>query len=155
MTSGELRVGASSVSRRLELLKARIMPMTREGQHEGGERGSKLAERTKAVALLAVRCAQGLPRTDVGRVLGRQLLRAGTSVGANYRAACRAKSRRDMIAKLKIVEEEADEVLYWLELLRDAEVAGSRRVRSDLQAETHHVLRMTVASIKTLRQRPD
>ena len=126
---------------------------------KGCSRGSleqepRLIVQTKRVALLSIRYAQRLPKTDTGQVLGRQLLRAGTSVGANYRAACRAKSRRDMIAKLKIVEEETDEVLYWLELLKEIGV-GFEAERRALEKEAETVLRKTVASIRTLRGKPD
>ena len=73
-------------------------------------------DRTKRVALRVVKLVEALPSTRVADILGKQLLRAGTSVGANYRAACRGKSTADVIAELGIVEEEADESIYWLEL---------------------------------------
>jgi four helix bundle protein len=79
-----------------------------------------LQTRTKQFALHVIDFCESLPRDDVGRVLGKQLLRAGCSVGANYRAACRAKSKTDFIAKFGTVLEEADEAAYWLELIRDA-----------------------------------
>ena len=86
------------------------------------------------------------------RTLGRQLLRAGTSVGANYRAACRGKSAADLVAKVSIVEEEADESIYWNELLVDAGVVAPNRVGAT-KKEANELLAMTVASIKTLRSR--
>ncbi len=73
--------------------------------------------RTKQVALRVIRLVESLPMTKTADVIGKQLLRSATSVGANYRASCRAKSTADLIAKLSIVEEETDETLYWLELL--------------------------------------
>ena len=73
--------------------------------------------RTKQFALGVVKFVESLPRARVADVLGRQLLRSGTSVGANYRAACRGRSTSDVVAKLGIVEEEADESVYWMELL--------------------------------------
>src|SRR3989442_1888549 len=80
-----------------------------------------LRERTKAFALDIVRLVQGLPRDRAADVIGRQLLRAGTSVAAtNYRSARRARSRREFLAKLGIVEEEADESAFWLDLLTEA-----------------------------------
>jgi four helix bundle protein len=82
--------------------------------------------------------------------MARQIIRSATSVGANYRAACRAKSTADMIAKLAIVEEEADETMYWLELL----VAQNSVNKSEVQAlleETETILKMVVASIRTLK----
>ncbi len=79
-------------------------------------------------------------------------MRSATSVGANYRAACRARSTADMIAKLKIVEEEADETLYWLELLIEADLMPVSRL-TPLMQEVNEIIAMTVASIKTLRRR--
>ena len=109
-------------------------------------------DRTKQLGLRIIRLEQALPRNDVAGILGKQLLRSGTSVGANYRAACRGRSPADMIAKLKIVEEEADESCYWMELLIEAKIVPSKRLQP-LQLETNEILAMTVASIKTLRSR--
>ncbi len=77
----------------------------------------ELKTRTKAFAVRVIRLVDALPRSLAAQVVGRQLLRSATSVGANYRAACRAQSRAEFAAKLSIVVEEADETLYWLELL--------------------------------------
>ena len=82
----------------------------------------------------------------------RQLLRCATSVGANYRAACRGKSTADVLAKLAIVEEEADETAYWLELLVESGIVEEKRI-SQLLKETNEITAMVVASIKTLRAR--
>jgi four helix bundle protein len=109
-----------------------------------------LQGRTKALALRIIRLVEALPPSETGRVIGRQVLRSGTSVGANYRAAARAKSRSDMLNKLKIVEEEADETLYWLELLAEAQLMSEARLEP-LMRETDEILAMTVASIRTLR----
>jgi four helix bundle protein len=108
--------------------------------------------RTKKFALRVIRLTEALPNTRTADVIGKQLVRSGTSVGANYRAACRAQSVGDMIAKLKNVEEEADESLYWMELLVEAGMVQSAKM-ADLQKENEELLAMTVASIKTLRQR--
>jgi four helix bundle protein len=113
---------------------------------------NQLKPRTKALALRIIRVVESLPQNTTGQVIGRQLLRCGTSVGANYRAAERAKSTADMINKLKIVEEEADETLYWLELLVESQLLPAARL-ADLMAEVDEIVAMTVASIKTLRQR--
>jgi four helix bundle protein len=107
---------------------------------------------TKKLGLDVIRLVEALPRTRSADILGRQLLRAATSVGANYRAACRGKSSLDVIAKLAIVEEEADETLYWLELLQETNIAPSSAVR-DLWASADSIVAMTVASIKTMRRR--
>ncbi len=106
--------------------------------------------RTKSLSLRVIRLIEALPNSRTADMIGRQLLRSGTSIGANYRAACRAKSPRDMLIKLKIVEEEADESLYWRELLVEAELMPSSRLDSLMQ-ETREILAMTVASVKTLR----
>lgn len=107
-------------------------------------------ERTKQLALRVIHLVESLPVNKTADVIGRQILRSATSVGANYRAACRAKSTADMIAKLGIVEEEADETLYWLELLVEAKLIPEARL-SSLMQETDEVIAMIVSSIKTLR----
>ena len=94
---------------------------------------------------------EALPRTRTAEVIGRQLLRSGTSIRANYRAACRGISRADVIAKLGDVEEEPDESLYWMELLLDADIVRGRRVH-DLMKQINEILATTVASIRTLRR---
>jgi four helix bundle protein len=111
-----------------------------------------LKKRTKAFALRIIRLAESLPKSRTTDVIGRQLLRCGTSVGANYRAACRARSRADFIAKTKIVEEECDEALYWIELLVEGGLVEAARVE-DLMTEGNAILSMVVASIKTARSR--
>jgi four helix bundle protein len=110
-------------------------------------------KRTKLFALSIIQFAATLPRHYTADVLGRQLVRCATSVGANYRAACRARSAADFIAKMKIVEEEADEALYWLELLLEARFSTSEAV-TPLMKEAEEILCMTVASIKTKRSQP-
>ncbi|GAB4437400.1 MAG: four helix bundle protein [Anaerolineae bacterium] len=107
-------------------------------------------QRTKRLGLRVIKLVEALPKTQSSRVIGDQILRAATSVGANYRAACRAKSNADIINKLKIVEEEADETLYWLEVLVEAELLPSQRL-ADLMREPDEIIAMTVASLKTLR----
>ena len=108
--------------------------------------------RTKAVALRVIKLVDALPNSRAADVIGRQLLRSATSIGANYRSACRSRSTPDMISKLSIVEEESDETLYWLELLADSKKVAARRI-SALQYEIDEIVSMTVASIKTLRRR--
>src|SRR4051812_35124587 len=111
---------------------------------------AEFKRRTKSLAMRTIRLVSALPRSPVADVIGRQLLRAGTSVGANYRAACRARSQRDMISKLGIVEEEADESVYWLELLSDSKIVTPKRLQ-DLIREFNEILAMVVASLRTLR----
>ena len=108
---------------------------------------------TKAFALAIVRFVDELPHRRVGWVIGDQLMRSGTSVGANYRAACRARSRRDFIAKMGIVEEEADESEYWLELTVDAGLVDPERV-AQLRDDARHIVAMTVLSIRRARGTP-
>ena len=109
-------------------------------------------DRTKKLALQIIELVEELPNRRTADVIGRQLLRSGTSVGANYRSACRGKSTADVLAKLAIVEEEADESVYWMELLVEAHIVPETRV-SALMIETNEILAMTVASIKTLRKK--
>jgi four helix bundle protein len=107
--------------------------------------------RTKQLALRVIKLVEALPNTKTGDVIGKQLLRSATSIGANYRAACRANSKADMLAKLATVEEESDETLYWLELLIESSLIPETRL-SHLIRETDEILAMTVSSMKTLRK---
>lgn len=111
-------------------------------------------KRTKLFALSVLQFVGTLPRSYAIDVMGRQLVRCATSVGANYRAACRAKSAADFIAKMKIVEEEADEAVYWLELLSEGGFANANQVQP-LLYEANEIVAMTVASIKTKRVQLD
>ena len=107
-------------------------------------------DRTKRLALRVIRLAEALPQGRSADVIGKQIVRSATSVGANYRAACRGRSDGTMIAKLDIVLEEADETLFWLELLAESGVFPETRL-SDLMIETDEIVAMTVATLKTLR----
>ena len=104
----------------------------------------------RSLAVGIVKLSQELPRNHTGWTLGNQILRSGTSVGANYRAACRARSRREFIAKLGIVEEEADETLFWLDVLKESGLTSEERV-APLRREANQLLAITVASIRTAR----
>jgi four helix bundle protein len=103
--------------------------------------------RTKRLALRVIELVDELPKSRTADVLVRQLVRSG-----NYRSACRGKSTADVLAKLAIVEEEADETIYWRELLIEAKIVPQSRGAGLLQ-ETDEILAMIVASIKTLRGR--
>jgi len=109
-----------------------------------------LKNRTKQFALRVIRLCETLPRNRTADVLGGQLMRCGTAVGANYRAACRAKSPADFISKMGTVEEECDESIYWMELLVYAGVIQEPCVK-DLMDEAEQLLAITVTSIKTAR----
>jgi four helix bundle protein len=89
--------------------------------------------RTKAFGLRILKLVDHLPRTTAGRAIGNQLVRSGTSVGANYRAACRSRSRAEFAAKLGVVAEEADETVYWLELIREGKLVSENRLADLLQ----------------------
>lgn len=99
-----------------------------------------------------IRLFESLPETRTSQVLGRQLLRSGTSVGANYRAACRARSTADFLSKLGIVEEEADECIYWLGLLVESRQIKQNLVEN-LVNEANQILAIIVSSIKTARKK--
>jgi four helix bundle protein len=109
-------------------------------------------KRTRNVALRVIKLVNALPNSRAADVIGRQLLRSATSIGANYRAACRSRSAADMVSRLSITEEEADEALYWLELLAQSNTSASPRLEP-LRKEVGEVVAMTVTSIKTLRSR--
>ena len=113
---------------------------------------TQFKQRTKELGLRVIELVEALPKTKTAEVIGRQLLRCATSVGANYRAACRGKSTADVLAKLAIVEEEADETIYWLELLVESGTVEENRI-AELLKETNEITAMVVASIKTLRAR--
>ena len=95
-----------------------------------GMRNSRidLKDRTKSFALRILKLVDALPKTTAGRALASQIVRSGTSVAANYRAACRAKSPADFIAKMAIVEEETDETLFWLELLEESQLMPAAKL---------------------------
>ena len=111
-----------------------------------------LKDRTKAFALRIIRLTESLPKGRTSDVVGRQLLRSGTSVAANYRSACRAKSSADFISKMGIVEEEADEALFGMELLVEAKLVDDARLK-DLMSEANELLSIAVSSIKTARKK--
>jgi four helix bundle protein len=111
----------------------------------------ELKQRTFEFGVRVVHAVDALPKSETARILGRQLLRAGTSVGANYRAAARARSRADFVAKLGIVEEECDESSYWIEMIIALKVLKRSRLTS-LLTEANELLAIAVASIKTARR---
>lgn len=108
-----------------------------------------LKERTRRFAVRIVRLCRSLPRTMEGKIIGSQLLRCGTSVGANYRAVCRARSRAEFASKLGIVIEEADEAVFWLELLSDTGIFSKEQLH-ELVAEANELVAIFVASRQTI-----
>ncbi len=114
--------------------------------------GEDFKRRTRAYALRVIRLVESLPEDRTSRILGDQLLRAGTSMGANCRSSIRAKSRADFISKMGTVEEEGDESLHWMELLIEAGKVPAARIAALMQ-EGDEIVAMVDASIKTARRR--
>jgi four helix bundle protein len=112
----------------------------------------QLRERTKAFALRIVKLFRSLPRAIEAQVIGKQLLRSGTSVAANYRAACRARSRAEFVAKLGVVVEEVDECVLWIEMLIDAEILKKARL-DQLLNEARQLTAIFTASRETAKQK--
>src|SRR5437763_16911603 len=109
---------------------------------------SEMKQRTKQFALRVLKLADALPKTRSGNVIAAQIVRSGTSVAANYRALCRAKSRADFVNKTSFVEEEADESCFWLELLIERGLVAARRVQPLLN-EANELTAIFVSSRKT------
>jgi len=110
----------------------------------------EMKRRTKAYANRVVKLCAALPGNWVAQTLGKQLLRSGTSVGANYRAVCRAKSNPGFVNQLRSVEEECDESLFWMELLVDNNLVKAGRLNA-LMNEADEILAIVVSSTKTAR----
>ena len=104
--------------------------------------------RTKQLGLAVIRMTEKFPETRLAWVVKDQILRSALSVGANYRAVCRAKSNKDFINKMRIVEEEADETAYWLEIIEESDLLKSDDLR-ELKREVNELVAMVVASIRT------
>jgi four helix bundle protein len=111
----------------------------------------KMKQRTKQFAKQIIKLCRQLPNNREGRLIGDQLFRSGTSVAANYRSACRARSKADFISKLSIVEEEADESLFWLEIIKEMEIFYATFMDS-LMKENNEIIAILVSSIKTSRK---
>ena len=110
-----------------------------------------LIKRTKQFGLRIIRLVETLFRTPTARVIGNQLLRSGTSVGANYRAACRGRSKAEFAAKIGIVIEEADESLYWMEMLTEAKIVPEQKL-SELMQEAGEIIAIMTTTMKTARK---
>jgi four helix bundle protein len=120
-----------------------------DGSKSGPE---ELRDRTKRFAIRIVRLFRSLSKTEEARVLGKQVLRSGTSVAANYRAVCRARSKAEFISQIAIVLEETDETEFWLELLIETGIVESNKLQS-LLAETGELVRIFSASRQTAKTR--
>ena len=112
------------------------------------DKATELKRRTKSFAIRIVNLFRSLHRSPDAQTLGKQLLRSGTSVGANYRAVCRARSQAEFIAKMGVVVEEADETVFWLELLGETGVVRQERAQ-DLLKEANELVRIFGASLRT------
>ena len=112
----------------------------------------ELRNRLKVFAVRIVKLVDKLPNTSAGRAIGNQIVRSGTSPAANYRAACLGKSDKDFLNKLKMVEEELDETLYWIELLGDTSLV-KQELLSDLYRENEELLKIIISSITTMKSR--
>jgi len=113
-------------------------------------KSSDLKRRTFDFGVRCVRLAEALPKSRTADALGLQLLRCGTSVGANYRAACRARTRAEFLAKLGIVEEECDESVFWMDLITELDLIQPKLL-SSLRQEADEILSIIISSIKTAR----
>jgi four helix bundle protein len=111
----------------------------------------ELKDRTKRFAVRIVKLFRSLPRTDEARIIGKQILRSGTSVAANYRAVCRARSRAEFVAKIGVVVEETDETVFWLELLVETNIVPQSKMNS-LLIETNELLAIFTASQRTAKK---
>ena len=110
----------------------------------------ELKTRTKQLGLRIIKLIEALPPSKAANVIGNQLLRSGTSIGANYRAACRARSKPDFVSNASIAIEEADESLYWMELLAEAQIIPKDRLAA-LMKEVDEIVAILTASVKTAR----
>lgn len=117
----------------------------------GGEKSFDLRPRTREFAIRIVRLFKALPRTAEAQVIGKQLLRSGTSIGANYRASQRSRSRAEFVSKMGIVIEEADETLFWLDLLGATEILEPSRLK-EISKEAEELLSIFVTSQRTARE---
>jgi len=109
---------------------------------------AELKARTKEFALRVIRLVDALPNTVKGRAIANQIMRSATSIAANYRAACRARSRAEFIAKIGVVEEEADETAFWLELIIDSNIRGKTQIEPLLK-EAGELVAIMAASRKS------
>lgn len=94
---------------------------------------------------------EALPKNKSADIIGKQIIRSATSVASNYRAACRGRSKAEFIAKLGIVEEEADESLFWLEMIEESKLLQAKQIKA-LKAEANEIISIIVTSIKTARK---
>ena len=114
-------------------------------------RAKQLQDRTKKFAVRIIKAFARLPKDEAIRIVGRQFLRSGTSLAANYRAACRARSSADFISKISVVTEEADETLFWFELLVESQLIAARTLQP-VMSECEELLKIFGASLATAKR---
>lgn len=113
----------------------------------------ELQNRTKHIAIRVIKLTKSFPLSQEGKVISNQIIRSGTSVAANYRAACRAKSPKDFISKMGIVEEECDETVFWLEIIEELQMTLEIEELKTIKRKAAEILSITVASIKTVKNK--
>jgi four helix bundle protein len=154
----DLQIADCGLERQQEKLRIADWDWNEDRRLEGSvgkERGISpevMKSRTKQFAMKIIQLCQSLPRNREGRLIGDQIFRGETSVASNYRAACRARSRAEFIAKMGIVEEEADETLFWLELIDDIQLLD-KTLTAPLIKEGNELLSIVVSSINTARKK--
>ena len=114
-------------------------------------KGENIKDRTMTFAIRVLNMVSAIPKDYSSQILSHQIVRSATSAGANYRAACRSKSRRDFVNKLKTVEEELDETIYWLEIIDESKIFPKERI-SPLISESDELLSIIVKSIQTAKE---
>ena len=113
----------------------------------------ELQNRTKHMAIKVIKLTKSFPLSQEGKVISNQIIRSGTSVAANYRAACIAKSPKDFISKMGIVEEECDETVFWLEIIEELQMTLEIEELKTIKRKAAEILSITVASIKTVKNK--
>ena len=113
----------------------------------------QIQSRTKKMALEIIKLSEFLPNKSVGWTFSNQIIRSATSVAANYRAVCRAKSDKDFISKMETVIEEADETLFWLEMMEESKIINQQSEIINLKSEVNELISIFVTSVKTVKNR--
>jgi len=115
-------------------------------------KNENLQNRTKEFAIRIIKLGTSMPNTNVGKIIANQIIRSGTSVGANYRAACVSRSNKELSSKLNIVLEEVDETCYWLEIIKDVKLIREDKIK-DLYDEANQLRAIMLTSLKTLKEK--
>ena len=113
----------------------------------------ELQNRTKHLAIRVIKFTRKFQQSQEGKVISNQVIRSATSVASNYRSSCRAKSPKDFISKMGIVEEECDETVFWLEIIEELQISVDVEELKSIMKEANEILSITVASIKTVKKK--